>query len=107
VVDDDAVAPLANGFAVEDAEERVRVALPRPRRVCDRADLGERHPPDLLPRVVALDLALETRRDRDPGALEDADLDRLRVDLRRADVERGVEVLRVQPVLADRRGQRA
>ena len=92
---------------VEVGEQVARVALARARRIGDRADVAERDAAELLAREVLLDLLLHRGRERDARALEEADLHRLRIGRRRADVERGVVALRLQQVLADRRRQRA
>ena len=97
----------SNRRGVEIGEQLGGVALARPRRVGDPADLAERDAPQLLAREVLLDLFLQLRRERDAGVLEEADLHGLGVGGRRADVERRVVALRLQEMLPDRRRQRA
>ena len=67
VVDDDPEVALANGVDVDRVEQVLRVALPHPRRVRDRADGAGGDAPQLLAREVLLDLLLQARREQDPG----------------------------------------
>ena len=61
VVDNDAEAARADGVDVETPEQVLSVGLAYARRIRDRPDVGEAHPPKLAAREVLLDLLLQRR----------------------------------------------
>src|SRR4051812_13620543 len=96
VVDDDPEATVADRLAVERREQVLRVGLTNPSGIADAADGVVRRSPELEPGEVLLDLLLHRAGELDPGVLEEADLDDLGVGVADADVEAGVEALRLE-----------
>ena len=101
VVDDYPEVALADRVGVESPNEILRVRLAHARRVGDVADRVVRGAAELEAREVLLDLLLHRRGQLDPRLLEEADLDHFGIRVVDADVEAGVEALRLQQVPVD------
>ena len=86
---------------VERVQQVLRVGLPNAGRIRHGPDVVGVGAAELLAREVPLDLALQGRRERDPGRLVEADEDGLGVDVARADMHRGGVGLGLQHVPGD------
>ena len=107
VVDDDPESALDDRSRVERREQIACVALTHANRVADLADPVRCRPPQLVARVVLLDLLLEPRRQLCPGVLEEPDLELLGIDEAHPDVEAGCVALRADEMAVDGRRQDA
>ena len=101
VVDDQPEAARADRLDVERVEQVLHVPLGRPGGKRDLSDLVPRRATELLACEVLLDLLDELRRRSDPGRLEDADLEDLRVGCARLNVHPRVVALALQEMPVD------